>query len=265
MTNTLIALVGERCETVAFFFRKEEGKREGKEKWREKVRWRSRRRTEKLDRSRLEEKKKKRGRVAAFRIRLLFDIVRLVIDRSSRPTRLPLKLKNEPSHKGHFKMEEREKETNFVFRFLVFFFFFFFFFFFLSSHPDSFRDLESHAVCVHASTRDSSAEREELYFAALLHCFETQKEKKKRKSNEKVKARKTKKAQNFSPLSLSLSFFLLFNASQRPRGPAEPQQKGEEKHKQRRQRQAPDRALKVQAPAQEERRSDWSCRSSSSG
>ena len=110
MTNTLIALVGERCETVAFFFRKEEGKREGKEKWREKVRWRSRRRTEKLDRSRLEEKKKKRGRVAAFRIRLLFDIVRLVIDRSSRPTRLPLKLKNEPSHKGHFKMEERERK-----------------------------------------------------------------------------------------------------------------------------------------------------------
>ncbi len=190
------------------------------------MRWRSRRRTEKLDRSRLEEKKKKRGRVAAFRIRLLFDIVRLVIDRSSRPTRLPLKLKNEPSHKGHFKMEEREreKETNFVFRFLVFFFFFFFFF--LSSHPDSFRDLESHAVCVHASTRDSSAEREELYFAALLHCFETQKEKKKRKSNEKVKARKTKKAQNFSPLSLSLSFLSSFQCFAAPSRPCRAAAKG---------------------------------------
>ena len=259
-------MVGERCETVAFFFseggREERGKREVERKGEVEVSSKNRE-----ARSLPARRKEKKARPScclshspSFRYRSTCHRQKLSADEAS------IEIKERAVAQGAFQNgREREKETNFVFRFLVFFFFFFFFFFFLSSHPDSFRDLESHAVCVHASTRDSSAEREELYFAALLHCFETQKEKKKRKSNEKVKARKTKKAQNFSPLSLSLSFFLLFNASQRPRGPAEPQQKGEEKHKQRRQRQAPDRALKVQAPAQEERRSDWSCRSSSSG
>ena len=104
-------------------------------------------------------------------------------------------------------MEEGEQETRIeLFLLLVFFFFFppp------LLSYLDSFGDLESHAVCVHARARNSSDEREELDFAALFHLDKQKGGKQKGKRNEKEQGKNQKKKRSSKLFPISPAFPLV--------------------------------------------------------
>ena len=116
LTNTLTALVGERCETVACFFEGGQGKREwggGGGRRGKKVRWRSSK-SKRLDRS-FEERLEKRGPPAAdflgsLRFALFFGILRRLLDATSCIEEAAIEIDREAAEQGAFQNGREKKK-----------------------------------------------------------------------------------------------------------------------------------------------------------